>query len=48
MDVRRPSSEEILAGVRCAVEKVKAKRDDDTLVIADNDGKPVHVKARDL
>ena len=45
-----PSNEEVLAGVRRAVQKVieKAKRDDDELVIADKDGKPIHVKARDL
>jgi hypothetical protein len=46
----RPSNDEVLAGVRRAVQKVveKAKRDDEELVIADKDGKPVRVKARDL
>lgn len=45
-----PSNKEVLAGVRRAVQKVveQAKRDDDELVIADKDGKPVRVKARDL
>lgn len=45
-----PSNEEVLAGVRRAVQKVieQAKRDNDELVIADKSGKPVHVKARDL
>ena len=44
-----PSNEEVLAGVRRAVQKVieQAKRNDEELVIA-RDGKPVHVKARDL
>lgn len=45
-----PSNKEVLAGVRRAVQKVveRAKRDDDELVIADKDGKPIRVKARDL
>lgn len=45
-----PSNEEVLAGVRRAVQKVveQAKRDDDELIIADKDGKPIRVKARDL
>ncbi|WP_198044998.1 hypothetical protein [Spirosoma montaniterrae] len=40
----------VLAGVRRAVQKVvdQAKRDDTELIIADKDGKPVRVKARDL
>ncbi|MCX6218146.1 hypothetical protein [Spirosoma sp.] len=44
-----PSNEAVLAGIRRAVQKVveKAKRDDDTLVV-ERDGKPVHVRARDL
>ncbi len=44
-----PSNDEVLAGVRRAVEKVveQAKRNDEELVIA-RDGKPVRVKARDL
>ncbi|WP_461068482.1 hypothetical protein [Spirosoma horti] len=44
-----PSNEEVLAGVRRAVQKVieKAKLNDQDLVIA-RDGKPVHVRARDL
>ncbi len=46
---RKPSSEEVLAGVRRAVQKVvdQAKRNDEELVIVRN-GKPVRVKARDL
>lgn len=45
----RPSNEEVLAGIRRAVQKVveQAKRNDEELVIARN-GKPVRVKARDL
>ena len=45
-----PSREDVLAGVRRAVRKVveQAQRDDAELVIADKDGKPVRVKARDL
>lgn len=45
-----PSNEEVLAGVRRAVQKVvdQAKRDDDELVIADENGKAIHIKARDL
>ena len=45
-----PNSEAVLAGVRRAVQKVveQAKRDDAELVIADKDGQPVRVKARDL
>lgn len=45
-----PSNEEVLAGLRRAVQKVveQAKRDDDELIIADKDGQPVRVKARDL
>lgn len=45
-----PSREAVLAGVRRAVQKVveQAKRDDEELVIADKDGKPIRVKARDL
>ena len=44
-----PSSEEVLSGVRRAVQKVveQAKRNDQELVIA-RDGKPVRVRARDL
>ena len=44
-----PSSEEVLEGVRRAVQKVieQAKHNDEELVIA-RDGKPVHVRARDL
>ncbi|GAB4020962.1 hypothetical protein [Spirosoma koreense] len=46
----RPSNDEVLAGIRRAVQKVveQAKRDDQELVIADENGKPVRVKARDL
>lgn len=46
----RPSNEEVLAGVRRAVQKVveQAKRDNEEIVIADKNGKPVRVKARDL
>lgn len=45
-----PSNEEVLAGLRRAVRKVveQAKRDDEELIIADKDGKPIRVKARDL
>lgn len=45
-----PSREDVLAGVRRAVQKVveQAKRDDAELIIADKDGKPTRVKARDL
>ncbi|QMW03548.1 hypothetical protein [Spirosoma foliorum] len=45
----RPSNDEVLAGVRRAVQKVvdQAKCNDEELVIAHND-KPVRVKARDL
>jgi hypothetical protein len=45
-----PSDEEVLAGIRRAVQKVveQAKRDDDELVIAHKQGKPIRVKARDL
>lgn len=45
----RPSNEEVLAGVRRAVQKIveQAKRNDEELVISKN-GKPVRVKARDL
>ncbi|GAB3801570.1 hypothetical protein GCM10028819_29050 [Spirosoma humi] len=44
-----PSNEEVLAGIRRAVQKVveQAKRNDEELVIA-RDGKPVHIRARDL
>ncbi|GAB3724342.1 hypothetical protein [Spirosoma lituiforme] len=44
-----PSSEDVLAGVRRAVQKVveQAKHNDQELVIA-RDGKPVRVRARDL
>jgi hypothetical protein len=44
-----PSNEDVLAGVRRAVQKVveQAKRNDEELVIA-RDGKPVRVRARDL
>ena len=44
-----PSSEEVLAGVRRAVQKVveQAKHNDHELVIA-RDEKPVRVRARDL
>lgn len=44
-----PSSEEVLAGVRRAVQKVveQAKHNDHELVI-ERDGKPVRVRARDL
>lgn len=40
----------VVDGFRLAHKRLleKAKRDDDTLVIADKDGKPVHVKARNL
>lgn len=43
-------STKVMNGFRLAHKRLveKAKRDDDTLVIADKDGKPVHVKARDL
>ncbi|QKZ14577.1 hypothetical protein [Spirosoma sp. KUDC1026] len=45
-----PSDEEVLAGIRRAVQKVvdQAKRDDDELVIADKEGRPIRIKARDL
>jgi len=45
-----PSREAVLAGVRRAVQKVveQAKRDDAELVIANKNGQPVLVKARDL
>ena len=45
----RPSNDELLAGVRRAVQKVieQAKRNDEELVI-ERDGKIVYVKARDL
>lgn len=44
-----PSSEDVLAGVRRAVQKVveQAKHNDQELVIA-RDGKPVRVRVRDL
>ena len=44
-----PSNDDVLAGVRRAVQKVveQAKRNDEELVVARN-GKPVRVKARDL
>ena len=44
-----PSNDEVLAGVRRAVQKVieQAKRNDEELVV-ERDGKPVRVKARDL
>lgn len=44
-----PNKEDVLAGVRRAVQKVieQAKKNDEELVIA-RDGKPVRVKARDL
>ena len=42
-------SEKVMEGFRLAHKRLveKAKRDDDTLVIERN-GKPIHVKARDL
>lgn len=45
----RPNNEDVLAGMRRAVQKVvdQAKRNDEELVIS-RDGKPVRVKARDL
>lgn len=45
----RPNNEEVLAGVRRAVQKVieRAKRNDEELVIA-HDGKPIRIKAREL
>lgn len=45
-----PTTEQVMAGMRLAVQKVieQAKRDDAELVIADKDGKPVLVKAREL
>lgn len=43
-------TETILKGFRLAHQKLveKAKRDDDELMIADKDGKPIRVRARDL
>jgi hypothetical protein len=45
-----PTNEEVLAGIRRAVQKVveQAKRDDQELVIADKEGRPIRIKARDL
>ncbi|WP_020601523.1 hypothetical protein [Spirosoma spitsbergense] len=42
--------EKAMVGFRLAHKRLveKAKRDDEELVIADKDGKPVRVKARDL
>lgn len=43
-------SEKVMEGFRLAHKRLveKAKRDDDELIIADKDGKPIRVKARDL
>lgn len=43
-------SEKVMDGFRLAHKRLveKAKRDDDELVIADKNGKPMRVKARDL
>ncbi len=48
--VKKDLTEIVMRGFKLAHKKVveQAKRDDAELVIADKDGKPVLVKARDL
>lgn len=47
---KKDISKQVMDGFRLAHKRLveKAKRDDEELVIADKDGKPVRVKARDL
>lgn len=47
---KKDLTELVMKGFRLAYRKVveQAKRDDEELIIADKDGKPIRVKARDL